>query len=191
MLETDEPLDFAPRLVEAHARADAPVAQNVGVSQSPAIDLLNRSGTKFRLHEYRHNQAATSYGQEAAAALGVEAGRVFKTLVTTADGRHVVAVVSVAAELDLKAMAQAVGAKRVAMADPTVAQRVTGYVLGGISPLGQKRPLTTVVDESAAAWETVFVSGGRRGLEIELSPVALVTLTSGQLAPIARVRQSG
>ena len=138
------------------------------------------------MHEYAH-VAGAEYGAEAVAQLGVDAARVFKTLVaSTADGRHVVGVVPVAAHLDLKALAHAVGAKQAGMAEPEDAQRLTGYVLGGISPLGQKRQLDAVVDSSASAHDSVFVSGGRRGLEIELAPRDLVQLTAATLAEIAR-----
>ena len=138
------------------------------------------------MHEYAH-VAGAEYGAEAAAQLGVDAARVFKTLIaSTTDGRHVVGVVPVAAHLDLKALADAVGAKQAGMAQPDDAQRLTGYVLGGISPLGQKRRLAAVVDASASAHDSVFVSGGRRGLEIELAPHDLVQLTDAALAEIAR-----
>ena len=140
----------------------------------------------FTLHEYSHERGA-EYGVEAAAALGVDAARVFKTLlVATADRRHVVAVVPVAATLDLKALAGAAGAKHAEMAQPADAQRLTGYVLGGISPLGQKRALPTYVDASADAHPTMFVSAGKRGLEVELAPADLVRLTDATFAPIAR-----
>jgi len=156
------------------------------MAATPAVDVLVRSGTNYRLYEYTHDPAASSFGQEAAEALGTEPGRVFKTLISAIDGRLAVAVVPVTAELDLKAMAAALGVKKAAMAEPAAAARATGYVVGGISPLGQKRSLPTVVDESASGWPTVFVSGGRRGLEIELDPVDLVTLTGATLAPLAR-----
>jgi Cys-tRNA(Pro)/Cys-tRNA(Cys) deacylase len=153
---------------------------------TPATRAAERAGIDFRVHEYAH-VAGAEYGAEAAEQLGVAAARVFKTLVaSTADGRHVVGVVPVAAHLDLKALANAVGAKQAGMAQPDDAQRLTGYVLGGISPLGQKRRLPAVVDASASAHDSVFVSGGRRGLEIELAPQDLVQLTDAALAEIAR-----
>jgi len=120
--------------------------------------------------------------------MGVDAARVFKTLVASVDGTLVVAVVPVTGQLDLKALASAVGGKAATMADPAAAERTTGYMTGGISPLGQKRLLPTVVDQSASRWETVFVSGGRRGLEIELAADDLVRLTNGTVATIGRER---
>lgn len=138
------------------------------------------------MHPYDHDPASTSYGEEAAHALDLPPGRVFKTLVASVDGRLTVAVVPVAGELDLKALAAAVGGKRASMADPADAERATGYVRGGISPLGQRRRLPAVVDESAAGFDTVFVSAGRRGLQIELAPADLVRLTGARTATIAR-----
>jgi Cys-tRNA(Pro)/Cys-tRNA(Cys) deacylase len=140
----------------------------------------------FTLHAYDHDPRAASFGEEAVAALGVEAGRVFKTLLADVDGRLVVAVVPVAGRLDLKALAGAVGGRRAAMADPAAAERATGYVVGGISPLGQRRRLPTVVDASAAGHATIMVSAGRRGLEIELDPADLVRLTEAVTAPVGR-----
>jgi Cys-tRNA(Pro)/Cys-tRNA(Cys) deacylase len=128
----------------------------------------------------------TDFGREAAEALGVEPDRVFKTLLADVDGRLVVGIVPVTGRLDLKALAAAVGGKRAVMADPTVAERRTGYVVGGISPIGQKSAHPTVVDETAELWDTVFVSGGRRGLDLELSPADLVRATSALVADISR-----
>ena len=153
---------------------------------TPAIAALSAAGVAFTVHEYDHDPRAASYGEEAATALGVTADRVFKTLCADVDGTLVVAVVPVAGQLDLKALARAVEGRRAAMADPKVAERATGYVVGGISPLGQRRPHPTVVDESALAHPTVFVSAGRRGLEVELSPAELVRLTSARTAPLRR-----
>jgi Cys-tRNA(Pro)/Cys-tRNA(Cys) deacylase len=153
---------------------------------TPATVALTAAGTPFTLHAYDHDPSSPSYGEEAAEALGVSPDRVFKTLVADVDGTLTVAVVPVAGQLDLKALAAAVGGKRAAMADPAAAERTTGYVRGGISPLGQRKRLPTVVDASASAHETVCVSAGRRGLEVELSPTNLVSLTSATLAPIAR-----
>jgi Cys-tRNA(Pro)/Cys-tRNA(Cys) deacylase len=147
---------------------------------------LERAGVAHTVHPYDHDPRAESYGLEAAALLGVDPARVFKTLLADADGRLVVGIVPVAGRLDLKALARAVGARRAALADPAVAQRATGYVVGGISPLGQKRPHPTVLDSSALDHETVLVSGGRRGLDVELAPADLVTLTSATTAPIAQ-----
>jgi Cys-tRNA(Pro)/Cys-tRNA(Cys) deacylase len=142
------------------------------------------------VHEYDHDPAVASYGSEAAEALGIEARRVHKTLVASVElgGREqrVVAGVPVDAQHDLKALAASVGGKRAAMADPAAAERATGDVVGGISPRGQKKAVATVVDADALAFPTVFVSGGRRGLEIELAPADLVRLTKARTAPIAR-----
>ena len=154
-------------------------------SATPALRALEAAGVHHRVHEYLHDPRATSYGLEAAAALGVPPARVFKTLLAADGTSLVVGVVPVDRTLDLKALATAVGAKRLDMATPAVAERSTGMVLGGISPLGQKRPLPTVVDASAMDHDTVLVSGGRRGLDVELSPQDLVRLTGGRLAAIA------
>ncbi|WP_137989951.1 Cys-tRNA(Pro) deacylase [Streptomyces vilmorinianum] len=153
---------------------------------TPATVALTTSGTPFTLHAYEHDPASPSYGEEAAEALGVSPDRVFKTLVADVDGELTVAVVPVAGQLDLKALASAVGGKRAAMADPAAAERTTGYVRGGISPLGQRKRLRTVLDASASTHETICISAGRRGLEVELTPAALTTLTSAILAPIGR-----
>lgn len=153
---------------------------------TPATVALTAAGTAFTVHAYDHDPSAASYGEEAAEALGVTPDRVFKTLVADVDGALTVAVVPVAGRLDLKALATAVGGKRATMADPAVAERTTGYVRGGISPLGQRKRLRTVLDESAAAHATICVSAGRRGLEVELSPTDLAALTSAVLAQIAR-----
>jgi Cys-tRNA(Pro)/Cys-tRNA(Cys) deacylase len=155
---------------------------------TPAIAALARSGRDHRVHRYEHDSAVPAYGQAAADALGVVPARVFKTLVASAGDRLVVAVVPVTAELDLKALAAAVGAKHAEMAAPAAAERATGYVVGGISPIGQKRRLPTVVDASAAEWPTMFVSGGRRGIELELSVADLLDVTGGRLGAIARHR---
>ncbi|MEV3930688.1 MULTISPECIES: Cys-tRNA(Pro) deacylase [unclassified Streptomyces] len=153
---------------------------------TPATVALTAAGTVFTVHAYDHDPASPSYGEEAAEALGVSADRVFKTLVADVDGDLVVAVVPVAGSLDLKALASAVGGKRAAMADPAAAERTTGYVRGGISPLGQRKRLRTVLDASAGSHATICVSAGRRGLEVELSPTDLATLTEAALAPIGR-----
>ncbi|MBV2153540.1 Cys-tRNA(Pro) deacylase [Kitasatospora sp. SUK 42] len=157
-----------------------------GGQGTPATVALETAAVPFTVHSYDHDPAAASYGGEAAEALGVSAERVFKTLVADVDGTLTVGVVPVAGQLDLKALAAAVGGKRAAMADPAAAERSSGYVLGGISPLGQRRPLRTVVDASALGHPTVFVSAGRRGLEVELAPADLITLTGARTAPIAR-----
>jgi Cys-tRNA(Pro)/Cys-tRNA(Cys) deacylase len=154
---------------------------------TPATQALQRTGTAFRLHEYAHDAARDDYGIEAVVELGLDARRVFKTLVVECDdGRYAVAVVPAERRLDLKALAAVVGAKHVELASAEDATRLTGYVLGGISPVGQKRSLVTVVDQSALEFDTVFVSAGRRGLELELAAAALVDLTSATAAPIAR-----
>jgi Cys-tRNA(Pro)/Cys-tRNA(Cys) deacylase len=138
------------------------------------------------LRPYDHDPRAASYGREAATALGVPPEQVFKTLLAKVDRRLVVAVVPVTGSLDLKALAGAVGGKRAEMAEALEAERSTGYVVGGISPLGQRRPLPTVVDETASTFPTVFVSAGRRGLDVALAPDDLVRLTRAVLAPIGR-----
>jgi len=147
---------------------------------------LTRAGVAFQLHGYRHDATAGGYGVEAAAALDLPADRVFKTLVAEVDGRLAVALVPVAGSLDLKALAAALGGKRAGMADPAAAERATGYVRGGISPLGQRRSLPTVVDDSALGHATIYVSAGRRGLEVELAPGDLLRLTGGGAAPLNR-----
>ena len=154
---------------------------------TPAVLAARRAGISCRVLEYRHDPAAQSFGLEAARALGVDASMVFKTLVASlASGELAVAVIPVVARLDLKALASATGAKKAVMADRQAAERATGYVIGGISPLGQRRRLTTVVDESALTHEQVYVSGGRRGLEIALAPRDLVKLTNATLNAISR-----
>ncbi|MDX2558306.1 Cys-tRNA(Pro) deacylase [Streptomyces sp. TX20-6-3] len=153
---------------------------------TPATVALTAAGTPFTLHAYEHDPASPSYGEEAAEALGVSPDRVFKTLVADVDGELTVAVVPVAGQLDLKALASAVGGKRAAMADPAAAERTTGYVRGGISPLGQRKRLRTVLDASASDHASICISAGRRGLEVELSPADLATLTSAVVAPIGR-----
>lgn len=153
---------------------------------TPATTALTSAGVAFTVHEYDHDARAESYGGEAAAAMGVAPDRVFKTLFADVDGTLVVGVVPVSGQLDLKALARAVEGRKAVMADPKAAERATGYVVGGISPLGQRRAHPTVVDDSALDHDTVFVSAGRRGMEIELSPAELVRLTAARLAPIRR-----
>ncbi|MGE7389291.1 Cys-tRNA(Pro) deacylase [Streptomyces sp. NPDC004126] len=153
---------------------------------TPAITALTGAGVAFTTHAYEHDPAHPSYGEEAAEALGVSPEQVFKTLVADVDGALTVAVVPVSGSLDLKALAGAVGGKRAAMADPALAERTTGYVRGGISPLGQRRRLPTVLDASASGHATICVSAGRRGLEVELAPADLAALTDAVLAPIGR-----
>ncbi len=160
-----------------------------------AIDAAREAGVSFVVHEYptgaepRAPGAAEphrGYGIEAAARLGLTPGRIFKSLIVEADGRLACAVVPVSGELDLKRFAAALGVRRAVLADPVEAERTTGYVLGGISPLGQRRLLPTIVDRSAEALPTIFVSAGRRGLQIELAPAALLALTGGRYADIRR-----
>ncbi|MFF4752846.1 Cys-tRNA(Pro) deacylase [Streptomyces sp. NPDC002514] len=153
---------------------------------TPATVALTAAGLAYTVHSYEHDPAHPSYGEEAAEAMGVSPDRVFKTLVADVDGALTVAVVPVAGSLDLKALASAVGGKRAAMADPALAERTTGYVRGGISPLGQRKKLRTVLDDSASAHATICVSAGRRGLEVELSPDDLAALTDAVRAPIGR-----
>ena len=141
---------------------------------TPAVVAAERAGIPFTLHEYEH-EAGAAYGLEAAAKTGIDPSRVFKTLVVTQDGALSVAIVPVAAQLDLHALG-----KRAALADRAAAERATGYVLGGISPLGQRKRLPTLLDESALAFETIFVSAGRRGLELELAPGDLLAQTGGR-----------
>ncbi|MFL5993039.1 MAG: Cys-tRNA(Pro) deacylase [Streptomyces sp.] len=153
---------------------------------TPATVALTAADVPFTVHAYDHDPSHPSYGEEAAEAMGVSPDRVFKTLVADVDGALTVAVVPVAGSLDLKALATAAGGKRAAMADPALAERTTGYVRGGISPLGQRKKLPTVLDASASTHDTICVSAGRRGLEVELAPTDLARLTNAVLAPIAR-----
>lgn len=156
-------------------------------AKTPAIVAAQGAGVSFEVLAYAHDPAAPSYGREAAEALGVPAAQVLKTLVVQAEGgKLAVALVPVAATLDLKAMADAIGAKKVAMADVASAERSTGYVVGGISPLGQRRALPTVIDASAEGHARVYVSAGRRGLEIALAPGDLARLCRATFAAIAR-----
>ncbi|MCX5213500.1 Cys-tRNA(Pro) deacylase [Kitasatospora sp. NBC_00240] len=157
-----------------------------GGQGTPATVALENAGVPFTVHAYEHDPAAATYGGEAAELLGVPADQVFKTLVADVDGTLTVGVVPVSGKLDLKALAAAVGGKRAAMAEPAAAERSSGYVLGGISPLGQRRPLRTVLDDTVLAHPTVYVSAGRRGLEVELAPADLVALTKALTAPIGR-----
>ena len=154
---------------------------------TPALDLLKKVRAEHRVHSYEHDPKAASYGLEAAEKLGLAPAQVFKTLLAASEkGELLVAVVPVVGTLDLKGLAHAAGVKKAEMADPAAAQRSTGYLLGGISPLGQRTPLPTVVEEAALAWPTVLVSAGRRGLQVELSPADLVRLTGAVTAAVAR-----
>ena len=155
---------------------------------TPALDLLKKVRAAHRVHSYEHDPKAASYGLEAAEKLGLEPAQVFKTLLASSEkGELLVAVVPVVGSLDLKALAQAAGVKKVEMADPAAAQRSTGYLLGGISPLGQKKRLRTFIDKSAEDFSTIFVSAGRRGLEVELAPAVLAEHTQAHFAEVGRV----
>jgi Cys-tRNA(Pro)/Cys-tRNA(Cys) deacylase len=152
---------------------------------TPAVRTLENAGVPFELHSYEVDEAVgEGYGQAVAAAIGVEAGRVFKTLMAVVDGEHVAAIVPVDSRLSLKGLARAAGGKKAAMADSADAERLTGYVTGGISPFGQRRRHRTFLDETAASFTSVYVSAGKRGLQVELTPDDLVALTRGTLAPL-------
>lgn len=152
---------------------------------TPGIQAAKKAKVSFTVHEYEHDPTAESYGNEAAEKMGVDPNRVFKTLVVSIDGKTLaVAVLPVTHLLSLKLIARAAGAKKATMADKQDVQRSTGYVLGGVSPLGQKKRLKTFIDGSAKQFDTVFVSAGKRGLEIELAPADLTRLTDGQFAPL-------
>lgn len=154
---------------------------------TPAIDLLKKARAEHRVHSYSHDPKSASYGLEAAEKLGLDPARVFKTLLVASEkGELLVAVVPVAGSLDLKALAQAAGVKKLDMAEPQAAQRATGYLLGGISPLGQKKRLRTFIDASARLFPSLFVSAGRRGLEVELTAELLALHTQAQFAAIGR-----
>lgn len=154
---------------------------------TPAIKAAKAARITYTLHSYAHDKAAASYGEEAADKLGLSKAQVFKTLLAQLDRKElVVAVVPVAQQLNLKQLAAALHARSAEMAKPVEAERATGYVVGGISPLGQKKRLRTVIDDSALGQATVYVSAGRRGLEIELAPHDLAALTQGVFAAIAR-----
>ncbi len=154
---------------------------------TPAVKALERARVPFTLHEYAHDPASTAFGEEVVEKLGQDPARVFKTLIASVEGKGLaVGIVPVAASLDLKALAAAVGGKRAAMAELGEAERATGYVAGGISPLGQRKRLPAVLDESALGWPTIFVSAGRRGLQLELAPADLARLAGARTAPIAR-----
>ena len=157
-----------------------------GGQGTPATVALGKAGVEFSTHAYEHDPAAKSFGLEAAEALGLDPRLVFKTLLVEVDGKLSVGIVPVDKQLDLRAVAAALGGKKAVMADPAAAERITGYVVGGISPIGQKRLLPTVVDASATEYETVYVSGGRRGLDLGLSSTDLIKITSARTAPIAR-----
>ncbi|MGD7707141.1 Cys-tRNA(Pro) deacylase [Microlunatus sp. Y2014] len=157
-----------------------------GSSSTPATQVLTAAAISHTLHPYDHDADATHFGAEAAEKLGVDPATIFKTLVVTDGSGLAVAVVPVSSQLDLKAMATALGAKKVTMADPQVAARSSGYVVGGISPIGQRTPLPTVIDSSAQRLELIMVSAGRRGLQVQLSPADLAQTTGASYAPIGR-----
>ena len=162
------------------------MAKKTAAGGTPATVALTRAKVPFTVHAYDHDPAAESYGLEAAELLGLDPERVFKTLFTSVDGSLVVGIVPVSGQLDLKAVAAAVGGKRAAMANPAAAERASGYVVGGISPIGQKRAHPTVLDLSALGHETIYVSGGRRGLDLEIAPADLIRVTRATTAAIRR-----
>jgi Cys-tRNA(Pro)/Cys-tRNA(Cys) deacylase len=164
---------------------DAKRAKRDG-SATPATRALGDAGIPYALHPYHHDPATADYGAEAATKLGVDPKRVFKTLLADVDGDLVVAIVPVSHKLDLKALAAAVGGKRAAMADPARAEKTTGYRVGGISPLGQKKRLPTMIDDSCLRFASILVSAGRRGLDLEVMPQRLIDVLNARLAPIAR-----
>jgi Cys-tRNA(Pro)/Cys-tRNA(Cys) deacylase len=151
-----------------------------------ATVALVRAGIPFTPHSYAHDAAVTDFGAEAARELGIDAARVFKTLMVESDAGFGIGIVPVDAMLDVKALAAALGGKRAEMADPKVAERKSGYVVGGISPIGQKTALPTVLDASAEGFATILVSGGRRGFDIEIAPADLLAVTRGRFASIRR-----
>ena len=152
---------------------------------TPAIRELEAAQITFTVHQYERSEALHDFGVESAAKLGLDADQVFKTLLVTADGDQAVAIVPVSARLSLKSVGKALGAKRVEMCDPALAERITGYVRGGISPFGQKKRLPTVIDEMSLAFDVIYVSGGKRGLDIAVAPADLVTLLDATVADIA------
>ena len=151
---------------------------------TPAVVALDAAGIAYTIHEYQRGEDLRDFGREAAVALGLDHDQVFKTLVVVADDELVVAIVPVSCQLSMKRVAAAVGAKKAVMCEPARAERSSGYIVGGISPIGQRRPLRTVVDESAELFDVVYVSGGRRGMDIGLAPSDLVNVLDAVVAPI-------
>jgi Cys-tRNA(Pro)/Cys-tRNA(Cys) deacylase len=154
-------------------------------ASTPALAALQRAGVEFKTHRYELVESDLSYGEAVAAALGVDPGRLFKTLVAECDAKPVVAIVPVRAQLSLKALARAASGKKAQMADPVDAEKWTGYVVGGISPFAQKRRLPAFLDDSAVGFETIYVSAGLRGLQVELDPADLITLLDCRLAALS------
>ena len=153
---------------------------------TPAINCVKKAKVKYQLYNYEHDSSISSYGEEAAVKLSVSSDRVFKTLLVNLGGKELaVAIIPVSRQLNLKSAASVLGAKKAVMADPKVVERATGYVLGGVSPLGQKKRLRAVIDESARSFSSIYVSGGRRGLDIELDPAVLAGLIGAGFAVIA------
>jgi Cys-tRNA(Pro)/Cys-tRNA(Cys) deacylase len=152
---------------------------------TPATTMLDRAKISYRTHSYSHDSRADSYGAEAAAQLGLDPRQIFKTLIASVDSRLVCAVVPVAARLDLKALAAAAGGRKAELAEPAKAQRATGYVLGGISPLGHRSRIPVVIDSSATGFDRVYVSAGKRGLQLELAPADLIRAAAASTAAIA------
>jgi Cys-tRNA(Pro)/Cys-tRNA(Cys) deacylase len=152
---------------------------------TPAVRALEAAGVSFTVHEFEHEAGERDYGREAAIALGLDPDQVFKTLVVTTDAGLAVAIVPVSQQLSLKSTATALGAKRAEMCDPALAARTTGYVVGGISPFGQRKPLPTVIDETCELFDRIYVSGGRRGLDLGVAPADLIAVTGATVAPIA------
>ena len=152
---------------------------------TPAIEAAKAAAIDFTVHEYTHDPKSEAWGLEAADKLNLTPGQVFKTLVAQLDGKElIVGMVPVDSKLSLKALAKAAGGKKATMAEPTQVQRSTGYVLGGVSALGQKKPLRTFIDATAQNWDTLYISAGRRGLEIQLAPADLCRMTRGAFAPL-------
>jgi Cys-tRNA(Pro)/Cys-tRNA(Cys) deacylase len=154
---------------------------------TPAINILDKQGIEYHLHQYTHDPDCHTYGEEAVTRLGLDPAKVFKTLVAELDGgKLIVSVIPVSKMLDLKTLAKKAGAKKAKMADKKDVERTTGYIVGGVSPIGQKKRLAALIDESARQFGTIFISGGRRGLDIELSPEDLSQLTGASFAVISR-----